>query len=206
MKLLLGTMNVGKLKEAKEIFGELFEIVELANLKNVPEIEETGKTFEENALLKAKAYYNFSGIPTVADDGGLEIDALGGEPGVKSRRWPSSTEILEGKPGREKTDAELISMTFKKLRGVPWEERTAHLRANAVFYNGEFGITIDSKVGGYIIEEKPVQCELGYPFRPIFWVPQFNKIYQDLTPEERDQLPHRRTIYRKLRDVIMKIN
>lgn len=196
MKLLLGTMNVGKLKEMKEIFGERFETVELASFENVPEVEETGKTFEENALLKAKAYYNFSGIPTIADDGGLEIDILDGEPGVKSRRWP----------GYEAIDAELIDMAFKKLKGVPWEKRTAYLRANAVFYNGDFGITIDSKVGGYIIEEKPVQCDPGYPFRPIFWVPQFQKVYQDLTSEERDQLPHRRTIYRKLRDVIIKIN
>ena len=191
MKILIGTTNKGKAREMKEVFGDVFDLVNLTDLKNIPNIEETGKTFEENALLKAKAFFDWSGIPTVADDGGIEIDALGGEPGVKSRRWPGY---------------ELIELTFKKMKDIPREKRTASLVAASTFYDGKNSLTFRRSVDGYIIENKPSECELGYPFRALFWIPRFRKIYQDLTLEEHDQINHRIIVYRKLKDAIIGLN
>src|SRR3989344_660147 len=109
MRLLIATKNPSKAREIKEFLGDDFELISLADLKDAPNVRETGKTFEKNAILKAKAYFEWSGIPTVADDAGLEIDYLGGEPGVKSRRWL----------GYEMTDQEMIDTASEELRGVP---------------------------------------------------------------------------------------
>ena len=85
MKILIATKNPAKAKEIGKYIGDNFDKVTLAS--DAPDIEETGKTFLENAVLKAKKYFEWSGIPAVSDDGGLMIDALNGEPGVLSRRW-----------------------------------------------------------------------------------------------------------------------
>lgn len=97
MKLLTATKNSGKTREIMSFLGESFDLVSLSDFPGAPEVEETGETFEENALLKARTYFEWSKTPTIADDGGLEIDFLNGEPGVLSRRWPSFAEASEGK-------------------------------------------------------------------------------------------------------------
>src|SRR5688572_24523081 len=104
MRLLIATKNPAKLQEMRTFFAD-FDCVALS--KESPDIVETGATFEENAILKARAYFDHYGIPTVADDSGLEIAALHGEPGVYSRRWPQPDETA---PYREKTDDELIDL------------------------------------------------------------------------------------------------
>ena len=115
-KLLIATTNPGKLDEIKRFLGDLpVELVALKDVGIIDGVEETGKTFEENAILKAKYYCKKSGLPTLADDGGFEIDALGGEPGVKSHRWIHKD--------REDTDEELIEYTLKKMRGLPRAKR-----------------------------------------------------------------------------------
>src|SRR3989344_4202727 len=111
MKLLIATRNPGKLREIKEFLGNDFELLSLNDFSGAPHVDESGSTFEENSILKAKSFFEWSNVPTIADDGGLEIDFLNGEPGVKSRRWP----------GYEGSDEELINMALEKLRGVPWE-------------------------------------------------------------------------------------
>jgi XTP/dITP diphosphohydrolase len=127
MRILVATKNQGKAREIAEFLGKDFEVVSLKDLPGAPDVEEAGNTFEENALLKAKAYFDWSGIPSVADDAGLEIDFLNGEPGVKSRRWL----------GYEMTDQEMIDTALGKLKGVPTEKRTAHLVAVGVYYDGK---------------------------------------------------------------------
>ena len=111
MKILVATKNPGKAREMKIFLGNGFDIVSLADLLDAPDIEENGDTFEENALLKARFYFDWSNTPSIADDAGLEIDYLNGEPGVLSRRWP----------GYEATDEELIEMALKKLALKPDE-------------------------------------------------------------------------------------
>ena len=142
--------------------------------------------------MKAKFYFEWSGIPSIADDGGLEIDILDGEPGVKSRRWPSPTEISEGKIEREKTDQELINITLEKLKGVPQNKRKAKLRTVVTYYDGSRVISDSQSIEGYITDGEPPPCESGYPFRAIFWIPKFKKLFQDLTDEEHKSINHRR--------------
>jgi len=188
MKILIATKNPGKAMEMKIFLGDGFEIVCLADLSDAPDIDETGNTFEENALLKARFYFDWSGIPSIADDAGLEIDHLNGEPGVLSRRWP----------GYEATDEELIEMALKKLGGVPKERRTAHLRTVGLYYDGKNTLSRTASVEGYITEDYCGHCEKGYPFRSIFWIPKFNKLYQDLTHEEHEEINHRKVVYGQL--------
>ena len=188
MKILIATKNPAKAKEIYKYLGDNFEKVFLSDFPNAPDIEETGKTFLENALLKAKAYFEWSGIPSIADDAGIEIDFLNGEPGVKSRRWL----------GYEMSDQEMIDTALKKLNGVSKEKRTAHLRTVGVYYDGINILNVEGGIDGYIVEKQIVPCKKGYPFRSIFWVPKFNKLYQDLTHEEHEQINHRRFVYSEL--------
>lgn len=193
--ILIATKNPGKAREINKFFGDRFELVSLTDLKDAPDIEETGKTFEENAILKAKTYFEWSGIPAVADDAGLEIDFLNGEPGVKSRRWL----------GYEMKDQEMIDTALNKLKGVPREKRIAHLRTVGAYFDGKNILTETAAIDGYIVEQQTAQCEPGYPFRSIFWIPRFNKLYQDLTHEEHEQINHRRVVYGKLAERIQQL-
>lgn len=202
MRILVATKNPGKAREIESFLGSIFEVVSLADFSDAPDIEETGKTFEENAILKAKKYFEWSGIPSVADDAGLEIDCLNGEPGVLSRRWPSFAEASEGRFGREKTDRELIDLALEKLKGVPKEKRTAHLVAVGAYYDGRNTIIEWGSIDGYIVEKQMAECEPGYPFRAIFMITEFGKLYQDLTHEEHEKINHRKLLYQRLAEKI----
>src|SRR3989344_3009105 len=142
--LLIATSNPGKLEEIKRFLADL--PIELAGLKDVhitETVEETGTTFEENAILKAKFYAKRSGLPTLADDGGFEIDVLAGQPGVKSHRW------IHG--DRDDSDEELIQYTLDRMKSLPREKRGAQLRLvlALVLPSGEV-FTAEEKVRGII--------------------------------------------------------
>lgn len=173
-------------------------LVELVSLKDVgitDTVEETGKTFEENAILKAKHYAKESGLPTIGDDGGFEIDALGGEPGVKSHRW------IYG--DHEDSDEELISYTFEKMKGIT--QRGAQLRAvlALVLPNGEIYKATAATRG--IIPDKPSDVRVaGFPYRSILFIPEINKYYNHdlLTRQETETYNHRKKALDKLRPFI----
>ena len=118
---------------------------------------------------------------------------MNGEPGVLSRRWP----------GYEATDQELINIALTKLNGVPQEKRTAHLRTVGVYYDGVNTLSVEGNIDGYIVEKQTVECEKGFPFRAIFWIPKFNKLFQDLTHEEHEEINHRKFVYSELGRKIM---
>ncbi len=187
-KLLIATTNPGKLEEITAILADIpIKLVSLKELGLKEKPEENGKTFEENAIIKAKFYAEKSGLPTIADDGGLEIDALGGEPGVKSHRW------IHG--DREDEDEELITYTIKMLKGVPLTERGAQLRAVLALAlpNGEVH-TAEGITRG-VIPLKPSDNRVdGFPYRSLLYLPKINKFYNttDLTPEESDYYNHRK--------------
>jgi XTP/dITP diphosphohydrolase len=197
MRLLIATKNPAKLQEMRTFFAD-FDCVALS--KESPDIVETGATFEENAILKARAYFDHYGIPTVADDSGLEIAALHGEPGVYSRRWPQPDEMV---PYREKTDDELIDLALAKLQGVA--ERFARLRVVGAYYDGVRTLTATAAIPGMIATERPTTYEKGYPFRSIFLVPQFGKLFRDLTASEHELVNHRRAAYTELAYAITSI-
>lgn len=194
-RLLIGTTNPGKLKELTPIFQQLqsqnIEIVTLENMLKFMKPEETGATFEENAKLKAKYYATKTGLPTVSDDGGLMIDALNGEPGVMSRRW---------KGGVDETDEVLIDYTLAKMKDVPMEKRTARLETCLCFFDHERNLFLceSAHIDGFIAEKTTQNWMEGYPYRALFVVKQFNKYYDELTPEEHAQVNHRRIAAERL--------
>lgn len=195
-KLLIATTNKGKAREYESLLGDLeLDLIHLHKFDDIKKVKEIGSTFEENAILKAKEYFSDYNMPVIADDGGFEIDALGGEPGVKSHRWP----------GYEANDKELIQLALKKLKGVPPQKRTAHIVSWAVFYDGENLFIENEFISGYIAEKEPSYVQEGFPWRALLFLPQFGKFYQDLTIEEHKKINHRRKIVIRLRPHIIRI-
>ena len=136
-KLLIATRNPGKMREYAGLLRDAqFQLVSLADLGITHEVDETGGTFEENARLKASEYASLSGLLTLADDSGLEVDALGGEPGVYSSRYGEKsplTPLLERggqgvPPSAPMSDRDRVNLLLRNLEGVPWERRTARFR------------------------------------------------------------------------------
>ena len=183
MKILIGTKNPGKYKEFETYIKKFgHETISLTDLGIDTDVEETGETFLENALLKARFFCQASNMPALSDDSGIEIDALNGEPGVKSRRWNGTTM----------TDQELIDYTLERLKDTPENKRTAKLTSTVVlvFPDGRELIGTSSSEG--IITDRPITPIIpGYPFRSIFYVPQFKKVLGELTPEQHEQIHHR---------------
>jgi len=198
MKVLIATTNPGKLAEIRRFLSDIpMELVNLADLRITETVEETGKTFEENAIRKAKFYAEKSGLPTIADDGGFEIDALGGEPGVRSHRW------INGE--REDTDEDLIRYTFERMRGLPPSRRGAQLRAVIALAlpNGEVHTATAATRG--IIPDKPSNERVaGFPYRSILYLPEIGKYYNHdkLTPGETEKYNHRKQCLDKLKPII----
>ncbi|HEY5382960.1 MAG TPA: non-canonical purine NTP pyrophosphatase [Candidatus Paceibacterota bacterium] len=194
--LLIATSNAGKAGEYKKQLQDLpLTLVSLADI-GLSSIEETGKTFEENARLKARAYAEQSGLPCIADDGGLEIDFLHGEPGVRSRRWKTGDENV--------TDQELADFTIAQMQGVPDDKRAARFRMAMVF--------VDAKGAEHVVEESceglvPHAASLtvphGLPFNAVLYIPQFNKIRSELSLEEHEVVNQRTLAIKKLKPIIV---
>lgn len=199
MKLLIATTNPGKLEEIKRFLaGISFELVGLKDVGITDIFEEIGKTFEENAILKAKYYAKKSGLVTLSDDGGFEIDALGGEPGVKSHRWVYGD--------RDSTDEELIAYAFKRMKDVPQENRGAQLRLVLALAkpNGDIIQTAEAMVRGTIPFEPSTFHHEGFPYRSIFFLPEVGKFYDHVafTKEETERYNHRKKAIDKIRKFI----
>ncbi len=196
-KLLVATTNPGKLAEIRFFLKDLsLKLLSLNDLGIKDRVEEDGKTFEENAKKKAVFYANLSGLPTIADDGGVEIDYLGGEPGVKSRRWID---------GKEASDEELISYTLQKLKGVPEKQRQAQLRVClALALPGGKTYVSEGKIRGLISEHIFHVLTPGFPFRSLLYIPKIGKYYhhENLTREENLKYNHRGKALRKLKRII----
>jgi len=176
-KILIGTKNPGKFEEISTILNSWgYEAVTLSSLKKNHEVEEDLPTFTGNAIKKATEFCQLSGLPTIADDGGLCIDALQGMPGVKSRRWDGSNYM---------DDQKSLDYTLEQMKNVPEGQRQASLITVValVFPNG---LTCYAKkeIAGEITTKQMSPIIAGYPFRSIFWVTKLNKLYAELTPQE----------------------
>ncbi len=194
--LLLATMNPGKLREYREIFAELpFRLTTLDEEGIDLNVEETGATFVENALLKARAYAAASGLLTLADDSGLEIDALGGEPGVRSARWPTVDTPYP----------ERFKLIFDRLAGLPPERRTARFRCViALAWPDGWQEVVEGTVEG-IIADAP-RGKNGFGYDPIFYVPALGATTAELSPEEKHRISHRGRAASAARDVLLRLN
>jgi len=195
-KLLIATTNPAKFREYMALLKGLpFEVVSLKDSKIKREVKEDSKTFEENAIKKAKFYSKLTDLPTLADDGGLEIDCLNGERGVNSRYWP----------GYRATDQELIDLTLRKMKGIPWEKRRAKLRiVLALAISPKKIFTAESEIKG-LITTKPKRLIPGYPFRSIFYLPKLKKVYSELSFKEEVEIGHRKKAVQKIIPIFLKL-
>ena len=168
--------------------GVPFELVSLdqAGVPADVDVEETGDTFEENACIKAKAYAAMSGLLTLADDSGLEVDALGGDPGVRSARY--------GGPGYD--DPGRVNLLLQNMKDVPWEERAGRFRSVIAIAQPQGRVeTVDGVVEG-IIQYEP-KGENGFGYDPVFYLPRFDKTTSEITLEEKNTISHRADASRK---------
>jgi XTP/dITP diphosphohydrolase len=201
-QLLIATTNPGKLEEIKKFLGDIpYTLVSLKDAGIMDSVEETGKTFEENAILKARHYAKESGLMTLADDGGFEIDALHGEPGVKSHRW------VQG--NRESTDEELIEYTFRRMKDIPEGKRQAQLRLvlALVSSDGDVLATVEEAVRGVVPAKRSSGHVEGFPYRSILFLLEINKYYDQniMTAEETEKYNHRKRAVEKLVPVLQQI-
>lgn len=191
-KLIFATGNMDKLREIKEILAGLD--VEILSMKEAGidiDIVEDGKTFEENALIKARAVSKASGELALADDSGLVVDALGGEPGIYSARYMG-----------EDTSYDIKNMNIiERLDGVPDEKRTARFvcAMAAVFPDGTektFVKAMEGRIGYKIAGEN------GFGYDPIFYLPEYGKTSAEITPEEKNAISHRGQALRALAEYL----
>jgi len=193
-RLLLASANQGKLRELRTILDGLpVELVGLAEagLGEPPEVEETGETFLENALLKGRAYAAWSGLAAVADDSGLEVDALGGAPGVRSARYAG--------PGA--SDQANLDKLLAELTGVPPERRTARFRCAAVLVDPEAGEWhAEAAWEGRLLDAPRGSGGFGYD--PVFLPDGWELTSAEVDQATKDAASHRGQAFRALRPAI----
>jgi XTP/dITP diphosphohydrolase len=184
MKVLLATHNPAKINDYRKILREQgVESETLEDLGIKEDFIESYDTFEANARAKALFYYNLAQRPTLADDGGFEIDYLNGEPGVKSRRWL----------GRKSTDQELVDKLSKVSAAIPPNQRMARFTTVICLVKSEKEIySVKNSIEGYLTPEVNNNYPPGFPYRACFMEKTFNKYLMDLSPEEYGQINHRR--------------
>lgn len=194
LKLLLATTNDGKIREIKEIFrGLQLEIVTMDDLGMVINVRETGKTFEENAIIKAKTVGGKTGLLTLGEDSGLEVDILGGKPGIYSARY------CEG------TDKDRNDKLLGELEGIPKNKRIAGYKAVVAIYNPEKKqVSIyEGESKGYITE-KPFGAN-GFGYDPIFYNFDLKKTNGEASFVEKNKVSHRSRALVQLKEKLLKI-
>jgi XTP/dITP diphosphohydrolase len=180
-QLVLATRNEGKVKEIAALLAPLgIEVVSLAAFPEIPEIPEDGDTFVENALAKARAVAARTGQLVMADDSGLEVDALNGAPGVHSARFA----------GEPRDDARNNQKLLRLLEGVPWEQRSARFRCViALVTPGGMERVAEGVCEGFIGYEPRGTGGFGYD--PLFYVPEFDRTFAELDLDTKNRISHR---------------
>lgn len=198
-KLLIATTNPGKLQEYKDFLSDLpLQLVSLSEVGIIDNIEESGGTYKENAELKAMFYAKKSGLPALSDDGGLEIAALHGQPGIKSKRWL----------GEDATEEDLIAHMRKVAKELLDANRKAWFKVviTVALPNGKVW-SMPGEVEGIIAREPHRNLLKGYPFRSFFYLPKAKKYYHEseLTSDEMKLYNHRWKAVEKLKAIIKKV-
>ena len=180
-KLLIATRNAGKMRELRQLLGGVpYEIVSLDDLGIADEIAETGATFEENAALKAEGYSRLSGLLTLADDSGLEVDALGGAPGVRSARYA----------GADASDADRVSLLLKNLANTRADDRSARFRCVIAIAAPGARTRFYASVCEGRIAPAP-RGDNGFGYDPIFAFPELGMTMAELPAERKNAVSHR---------------
>ena len=196
MKIVIATRNRHKAVELQTLLhGAGYNAVRLDEIDpdgKIPEVEETGTTFKENALLKAHAIAKATGLPSVADDTGLEVDALGGAPGIFSARYA----------GENCTYEDNVKKLLRELSDVADDRRTARFKTVAVYVHKETELSAEGVVEGVITEK--AEGVGGFGYDPVFSVLDMKKTYAQFADEEKNRVSHRgkaiRSLIEKLRE------
>ena len=185
--MLIATNNSGKVDEYRRLLGCLpAELTTPSNEGVTEEPEESGDTFEENALIKARFYSEATDLPALADDSGIEVDALNGEPGVRSARYG----------GLPASDDDRNKLLLSNMSNVPWEKRTARfICVVAMVWPGDREETFQGACQGYVAFEPRGQEGFGYD--PLFYYPNFGKTFGQVDAEAKDGVSHRGIAARK---------
>ena len=186
--LLVATTNPHKVKEIKSLLDIAgLKLLGLSDFDRYPKVIEDGKTFDENAVKKAETYFDYFGIPVIADDSGLEVDILKGEPGVYSARYA----------GEHATDADNNALLLKRLRGVPSQKRGAHFVCSVCFADATERRLFRGVREGRILEHP--QGKGGFGYDPLFFVPALNKTFAQLSESEKNSISHRAMAFAELK-------
>ncbi len=186
-RILLATNNAGKVREMVALLADTpFAMVTPGDLGLALDPEETGDTFEANAALKARAFAEASGLPALADDSGIEVDALGGEPGVRSARYA----------GPEASDEDRVRYLLGKLEGVEWERRSARFRSVVALAHPDGEVKLFEGACEGVVAFEP-RGDKGFGYDPIFYIPTLDRHMAELDMDEKNRMSHRGQAVRK---------
>ena len=191
-KIVFATTNAGKIKEIKEILADfVVEVVSMKEMNIAADIEENGATFEENSLIKARAVSKLTGLPALADDSGLEVDYLNGEPGIYSARYL----------GRDTDYDYKNNYIIDKLKEAKGEERSARFVCviSLVLPDGREFVkkgVMEGRIG------YEIKGENGFGYDPIFFLPEYGKTSAEISAEEKNKISHRGKALSAMKEVI----
>ena len=195
MKIILASKNQDKINEIKKILNGTGVLLKTCNDIEIPEVDETGSTFVENAILKARSASLVTGMASIADDSGIEIEYLNGRPGIKSARYSGENAT------NEMNNVKLLD----ELRGVPYEKRKACYRCVMVymkFPDDPFPIITSGSWNGYITEKPAGKNGFGYD--PLFFLPEYNKTSAQISSKEKNRISHRAKALNELQEYFAK--
>ena len=194
MKIILATHNRDKEKELQiSLKGMNIEVISLFDFPEIGDIEETGTTLLENSLLKSRLVFRKTGIPTIADDTGLEVDFLNGAPGVYSARYAGSNVSYKDN----------VNKLLIELEGIPSEKRTARFRTVITFVDENQELSPAGHIDGVISES--IKGAGGFGYDPIFFVPHLGKTFAELSSIEKNKISHRGIALQKLRKILINV-
>ena len=180
MKVVIATHNRDKMKEIQGAISDLgWEVISLYDFPKIGEIEENGKTLEENALIKAREVFKKTGLPTISDDTGLEVDALDGAPGVYTARYA----------GENCSYSDNVNKMLKDMNKVPMPNRGATFKTVMVFKDENKELIVEGIVKGKISRES--RGDDGFGYDPIFYVTEYDKTFAEMTMSEKNKISHR---------------
>jgi XTP/dITP diphosphohydrolase len=200
VELLLATTNPGKLREFADLLGsDRFTWRTLGDFPKIPTIEETGQTFRANAILKATGYAQATGKWTLADDSGLEVAALNGNPGIHSARWAQQHNAGSG-------DSANNHLLLEQLNSIPDENRAAQFVCVLALADptGQIILTARDTVAGRIL--RAAVGTNGFGYDPLFYVDAYKRTTAELSPTEKHQISHRGKALRRLKNLLDRID
>ncbi len=196
MRVVLASRNKGKLRELQDILGQAgLELIPVDDFPEVGEVEETGQTFLDNARLKAHTVARATGLPALADDSGLAVDALGGAPGVFSARWAG--EFADDKDNWKKLLAEMADVE-------PGKRQAAFVCVLVLAWPNGREMAARAEFRGEIALEP--RGENGFGYDPVFFVPELNATVAELPAEKKNAISHRAKAAARLRELLEKAN